>query len=142
MTDYSLAPRSVPTTNITSHYPVYRTTRSKVTSRLLPDTATLRTLAIPRAHFTSHSLHTPASGSRVHMELSRPQTWINSFLRHLCSKTALQIILTDSGTDDGILWNNLLTPLLPSDLVGWLVKHIYTRNFTIQKRAVRIIATL
>lgn len=42
--------------------------------------------------------------------------------RRLCFEATPQI-LPDAGADDGILWDNLPTPLLRSDFGGWLFKY-------------------
>lgn len=78
--------------------------------------------------------------SMVGMRLSRRQRLFKVVLMHLCFEAALQI-LPDSGAADGILWNNLSKYFLGSEFVGWLLKHTFSRVFTLRK-TVRIIAKL
>lgn len=66
--------------------------------------------------------------ARKNMVISRRQRLFTIIvLRHLCFKTTLQI-LPESGADDGMLWNNLPTPLLWGAFVGWLFTHNFYQN--------------
>lgn len=56
-------------------------------------------------------------------------------------QTAVKI-LSDSGSDDGILWHNVLTPLLQIGLVERLRKDTNMRGFFFQEKCISLISNL